>query len=385
MRLNSEGHYNMKKIAIHIDVYHLIGWYGYLKFAFVLVLLSCTACSKDEDVYIDPTAGEELPQFQNKRLDFRIPSNFPEATYDIESNYPTETGFELGKELFYEGELASDGLIACGFCHIQSFAFTHHTHQVSHGVDGAIGTRNAQPLHNLAWMSEFNWDGAANHLDVQPIIPLTSEVEMNETVSNVVNKLAANTKYQTLFARAFENGKVDAENMFKALSQFMLMMVSANSRYDNYIRKENNIQLTEDEIKGMELFKTKCSSCHSGELFTDQTFRNNGLPIDPEFNDIGRGRVSGEATDNYKFRVPTLRNVELTFPYMHDGRFRTLQEVLDFYASGMEGSETIDPSLKQANGTLGIPMSEVEKELIITFLKTLTDTDFASDRRFAEF
>ena len=376
----------MGELAVHTSIYDRVSWlYKSLILTFALVILSCTACSKDEE-YIDPTADtEQLPQFENIRLNFRVPSNFPELTYDIESNYPTETGFELGKELFYEGELASDGLIACGFCHIQRFAFTHHTHQVSHGVDGAIGTRNAQPLHNLAWMNEFNWDGAANHLDVQPIIPLTSEVEMNETVGNVVNKLAANVKYQTLFARAFENGKVDAENMFKALSQFMLMMVSANSRYDNYIRKENNIQLTENELEGMELFKTKCSSCHNGELFTDQTYRNNGLPIDPEYNDIGRGRVSGDVEDNYKFRVPTLRNIELSFPYMHDGRFRTLQEVLDFYASGMEDNPTIDSSLRQNTGKLGIPMTEKEKEQIITFLKTLTDTDFASDRRFAEF
>ncbi|MBW1297995.1 cytochrome-c peroxidase [Aquimarina litoralis] len=342
-----------------------------------LFIFFFTSCSSDK--------GEYVPIDQNPKLEFEIPSNFPDLDYDINSNPPTEKGFELGKKLFYDGRLASDGVVSCGFCHIQDFAFTHHTHIVSHGVDGALGTRNAQPLHNLAFMKEFTWDGAAMHLDLQPIIPITAEVEMNETFAGIIKKIEEQPEYVQLFELAFENKEINSENILRALSQFMIMMVSANTKYDKIERNEGAV-FTEQEAAGFDLFNSKCASCHAGTLFTDQSYRNNGLPIDPQYNDIGRKRVTGLASDIYKFKVPTLRNIELTFPYMHDGRLKTLQDVLDHYSDGMTDSETLDPLFKNADNTIkGIPMTQEEKDQIIAFLKTLTDDDFLNDNRFSEF
>jgi cytochrome c peroxidase len=342
-----------------------------------LLLFSCG--KDDEDSY------ESVPNSQedNKQLDFQIPSNFPELTYDVTANPPTEKGFELGKKLFYDGKLSSDGVVSCGFCHIQDFSFTHHTHIVSHGVNGAIGTRNAQPLQNMAFMKDFTWDGAAEYLDEQPIIPITAEVEMNESFSNIIAKLKADEVYVELFKEAFENDEVNTDNMLKAISQFLVMMVSAESKYDKVERNEGAV-FTEEELAGKAVFDQKCASCHAGTLFTDQSYRNNGLPLDAEYNDIGRERVTGLAEDHRKFKVPSLRNIEITYPYMHDGRFATLKDVLDFYDEGIEVSETLDPLLQQEN-QVGIPLTEEEKEQLITYFKTLTDTNFLLDDRFAEF
>lgn len=347
--------------------------FGYI--TIFLIIFSCN--SEGGDGYV--------PISENKTLEFTVPANFPEPSYNISLNPPTEKGFELGKKLFYDGNLASDGVVACGFCHLQDFAFTHHTHIVSHGVDGALGTRNAQPLHNLAFMKEFTWDGAATHLDLQPIIPITAEVEMNETFSGVLKKLEAQPEYVKLFAAAFEDQQINSENLLKALSQFMVMMISANSKFDKIERKEGSV-FKEDEAAGHELFTSKCASCHGGTLFTDQSYRNNGLSVDPQYNDIGRQRVTGLDEDAYKFKVPTLRNVELTYPYMHDGRLKTLRDVLDHYTDGIVDSETLDPVFKNSDtGEIGLPLSDKEKEQIIAFLKTLTDDDYVNDSRFSEF
>jgi cytochrome c peroxidase len=171
--------------------------------------------------------------------------------------------------------------------------------------------------------------------------------------------------------------------MLKALSQFMMMMVSADTKYDRVMRNEGST-FTAEEQQGKTLFDSKCASCHAGVLFTDQSYRNNGLPIDPQYNDIGRKRVTGQDTDKYKFKVPSLRNIAITFPYMHDGRFATLKDVMDHYDNGMANTENLDPQF--INGTqLGIPLSEDEKNAIIAFLKTLTDDNFLLDNRFSEF
>ena len=333
------------------------------------------ACGSDDSSYEDI-------EDENKVLDFPQPDFFPSPTYDLETNPPTEKGFELGKKLFYDGRLSSTGVISCGFCHIQEFSFTHHTHIVSHGVNGALGTRNAQPLMNLAYMEDFSWDGSAAHLDAFPIIPITTDVEMNESVGNVIEKLKADEDYQSLFAAAFENENIDADNMFKALSQFLVMMVSADTKYDKVM--QGNAVFTDEETAGKAIFEAKCASCHSGILFTDQSYRNNGLPIDPQYNDIGRERVTGESDDRYKFKVPTLRNIALTYPYMHDGRFQTLSEVLNHYDSGMEHTENLDPIFVNDN-EIGIPLSDNEKTQLLAFLQTLTDDNFILDQRFSEF
>ena len=297
-----------------------------------------SACQDDNDII----------EKQYTYLDLEIPENFPSPVYDIDANRPTQEGFDLGKKLFYDGRLSSTGVISCGFCHIQEFSFTHHTHIVSHGVNGALGTRNAQGLQNLIFMEEFNWDGSVPHLDSQPIVPITTDVEMNESISNVLEKLKADESYVEDFDNAFDNGEINTDNMLKALSQFMMMMVSAETKYDRVMRNEGS-SFTSEELQGKSLLDAKCSSCHSGVLFTDQSYRNNGLPIDPQYNDIGRKRVTGLESDLYKFKVPTLRNIAITFPYMHDGRFGTLKDVLDHYDSGMELTQNLDPQFVNAD------------------------------------
>ncbi len=352
-----------------------------LLYILLFISISCATEGTDDTSVMTDDGYTPLP---NPALNFEIPSNFPESTYDITQNPPTEQGFELGKRLFFDGRLASDGVVSCGFCHIQEFAFTHHTHITSHGVDGQIGSRNAQPLHNLAFMADFTWDGAATFLDSQFIIPITAEKEMNETISNVLNKLRDDDNYPQLYANAFGDQEITTERTFKALSQFIVMMISANSKYDKWERGEA-VTLTPDEDAGRILFDAKCASCHAGTLQTDQTYRNNGLAIDPAFNDIGRARVTGLPEDNRKFKVPSLRNIEITFPYMHDGRLQSLQDVLDFYTDGVTASDNLDPLLVRPDGTLGLDITQDEKEKIITFLKTLTDNDFLLDNRFKEF
>ncbi|WP_396603296.1 cytochrome-c peroxidase [Algibacter sp. R77976] len=339
----------------------------------ILIICSCSESSQD-DGYVPVL------------LEVDMPSNFPEIVYNLENNQVTEAGFELGKKLFYEGKLSANDAIPCAFCHEQAFAFTHHEHTVSHGLNGGVGTRNAQPIQNLAYQSEFMWDGASTHLDLQPIIPLTSEVEMGETLSNVLSKLSADSYYQDQFAKAFEDGAINSENMLKALSQFMIMMVSSNSKYDKYVRNEDDVTFTETEFDGLETFKNKCASCHATDLFTDQSYRNNGLPVNPRLDDKGRYDIFENLDDLYKFKVPSLRNIEKSNPYMHDGRFLTLEAVLDFYSSGLvENGGIVDPVFEKADGSLGITLSDYEKESLIVFLKTLTDNEFLTDERFSEF
>jgi cytochrome c peroxidase len=342
---------------------------------FLLVMLVCLSCSKTSV----PEAYTPIP------LQVEMPSNFPELAYNLDNNPVTDAGFELGKKLFYEGRLSSNDAIACAFCHEQAFAFTHHGHNLSHGVNGGIGKRNSQPMQNLGYQTSFMWDGAASHLDLQPIIPLTSDLEMGETLSNVVQKLSTDTYYQEQFAKAFDGEGVTSENLLKALSQFMLMMVSSNSKYDKYIRQEDNVELSTIELDGLATFQDKCISCHATDLFTDQTFRNNGLSINPQLDDKGRYNILENPNDLYKFKVPSLRNVEVSHPYMHDGRFSTLEAVLNFYDSGAVDNGNVDEILLRADGTYGISLSDYEKESLIAFLKTLTDNEFLNDTRFSEF
>lgn len=340
----------------------------YLLFLIFPMLISC---SNDDD-------------YQNVPIDFKVPSNFPDLAYDFTNNPPTEKGFELGKKLFYDGRLASDGIVSCGFCHIQENAFTHHGHTVSHGVNNAAGTRNSPPIQNMAFQTAYMWDGATTHLDLQPIIPFTSPIEMNGNFSNAIAMMKNDAQYKKLFKQAFDGGEINSENMLKALGQFMALLVSSNSKFDKYRRNESGGTMTADELDGYAIFNQKCASCHATDLFTDNSFRNNGLAINPQVNDIGRFRVTQLESDKYKFKVPSLRNIEKTAPYMHDGRFYTLEAVLDHYSSGVVNTQNLDESLNN-NGTLGIPLTQTEKTKIIAFLKTLTDNEFLTNPKFAEY
>lgn len=324
------------------------------------------------------------PEYIDVPLEFNAPSNFPGLAYDLETNPPTQSGFELGKKLFYDGRLSSDGVISCGFCHEQSSAFTHHGHTFSQGANGVNGTRNTPSLQNLAFQRVFMYDGAAEHLDMQPIVPLTSEIEMDGSLEAMIVMLNTDADYRRLFSRAFPGRPIDSEHMLKAMSQFMVMMVSSESRFDRFRRHEPQGTFTDAEWSGYALFSTKCASCHATDLQTDHSFRNNGLPVNPLIDDTGRFRVTQIEDDRYKFKVPSLRNVEKTAPYMHDGRFGTLEAVLDHYSSGVQDSPTLDLTLKPA-GHLGIPLSASEKQQLIAFLKTLTDYEYLSDSRFSEY
>ena len=320
---------------------------------------------------VEDTAIEQTYRFVK-------PSNFPEPTYTFDNNPVTKKGFELGKKLFFDPLLSRDGTVSCNSCHIQATAFADgQQHPLSVGVDNRMGTRNAPPLVNLAFMREFFWDGGVTHLDFTPTNAIESEFEMGESLANVVDKLNEDPVYPKLFEDAFDIDTITSPYLLHAFSQFLVMMVSANSPYDAHVRGEG-YTLTDEELLGQQLFTEKCSSCHSGELFSDFSYRNNGISEVPR--DEGRAGITEHPADHGTFRVPSLRNVARTAPYMHNARFSTLEQVLQHYAHGVLDSPTLDPLLKRSG--LGIPMSEDEQAAIITFLKTLSDKKFVADTRF---
>lgn len=336
--------------------------------AIVLILLFVAACSKDE--------------IQEVFAGFEKPANFPAPVYKFANNPVTEAGFELGRKLFYEPRLSRNNTVSCGSCHIQSSAFTQHGHDVSHGIDDRLGKRNSQSIMNLAWSPTFMWDGGVFDLDLQPIVPITAHEEMDENVANVIAKLQAHPDYPGLFNKAFGNETITTAAFMKALSQFMTMCVSSRSKYDSVMRHEGTAAFTTAEQEGYNLVKQKCGNCHTEPLFTDNSFRNNGIAIGAN-NDSGRFAVTLAPADKYKFKVPSLRNLQYTAPYMHDGRFYTLDVVLDHYSSTPQNTINLDPVLQQ-NGQIGIPLTTDEKTKIKAFLNTLNDRVFVTDKRFAE-
>jgi cytochrome c peroxidase len=314
----------------------------------------------------------------SRPLAFEIPQGFPSPVYNFSNNEVNSNRFELGRKLFYDPILSRDSTISCGSCHQQAGAFSHIDHRVSHGIDNLNGTRNSPSLFNLAWHNSFFWSGGSNHIEVQPISPIVNPTEMDETLANVVSKLQRSSTYRNLFQSAYGSDSITSQMMLKAMAQFMAMLVSSNSKYDKYIRGESGGNLTAQELSGLNLFRQKCSSCHTEPLFTDLTFRNNGL--DSVFtDDLGRGEITGDPNDIGKFKVPSLRNVEVSFPYMHDGSVNTLEKVLDHYSSGVKPSSTLDPSLVG-----GISLTTQEKADILSFLRTLTDNQFLNDTRFSD-
>ena len=308
-------------------------------------------------------------------LYFQIPKGWPKPNYDFSKNPLTEEGFQLGRQLFYDPILSKDSTISCASCHLQATGFTHVDHSLSHGIDGKIGTRNSMTMMNLAWSKTFMWDGGVNHLDVQPLNPITSPVEMDETLANVVNKLQKSDKYKSLFFSAFGDENITGQRVLKALSQFELLLVTANSKYDKVMRKE--AVFTEQEQNGYQLFNNNCASCHTEPLFTNGKYENNGIPLDTTLNDIGRQRITEKSEDYLKFKVPTLRNIQFTNPYMHDGRFKKLTEVIKHYNS-LGNHKNLPKQLQN-------PMNLTDNERVdlVAFLLTLTDTEFLFDKRFS--
>ncbi|MBB4109647.1 cytochrome-c peroxidase [Pedobacter zeae] len=338
-----------------------------------------SSCKKDVVKDMD---GETLP----KKIGLDIPSNFPKATDDPD-NPLTEQGVALGRLLFYDTRLSGSNKLSCASCHRQELAFSDGVARSNIGESGQPLPRHAPALINLAWAkSGLFWDGGSTNLESQAFGPLTSEDEMHQNLSELEDELKAIPDYVKRFKDAFGTG-VKSASIVKALAQFERTLISANSRYDKYIRKENGAALTDAEIRGMALVNTKCRSCHSGELFTDDGYHNNG--IDSDFSNAsldglfqGRSRITYNLLDLGKFKTPTLRNVSLTAPYMHDGRIKTLKDVLEHYNKGIQVSPTTDVLLFQNNGEAGIPLSLQDKSDIIAFLNTLTDEQFVRNTKF---
>lgn len=311
---------------------------------------------------------------------FERPSHFPPTVYAFDKNEITEDKFLLGKKIFYDVRLSKDFTVSCGSCHIQSNAFAQFGHDVSHGVDDRLGRRNSPSLVNLAWMTNFMWDGGVVDLDLQPLAPISAHDEMDMLFDDVLDRLREVDEYKIMFAKAFGTEEISSERFLKALSQFMLLCVSANAKYDNV--KQGKATFTELEERGYTFFKANCNSCHTEPLFSDFSFKNNGITPGP-ITDFGRFNITLREIDRYTFKVPSLRNVMLTAPYMHHGKVATIEDVLEHYNSAITNHYgTVDPSLLRT--PVAIPMTNDDKEALIAFLQTLTDTEFISRTDLAE-
>jgi cytochrome c peroxidase len=322
---------------------------------------------------------DNVPYFLITKQDvvFKKPKGFPKPFYDLEKNKSTPAGFMLGRKLFYDPILSKDNTVSCATCHQQFAGFAHTDHSFSHGVYGLFGKRNAPALQNLIWKDAFMVDGGVNHLDLQPIAPITNHVEMDETLISVLKKLQQNKEYVAMFNYAFNDSIITSDKFLKAISQFLSLLISADSRYDRYMRGKDT--LSKSELNGLKLFKTNCSSCHKEPLFTDNSYRNNGIGINPVLKDSGRFLITRMPSDVMKFKVPSLRNIEVNYPYMHDGRFYSLKQVLNHYAKISASKNKADTVLKQ-----GMQLNEQDKTDFIAFLKTLTDKTFLHDKRFMD-
>ena len=339
-----------------------------MKNRFVVVLILLLSCC-----FFSLRKAENYSFYEG----FYFPNNFPKPVYDFKKNKLTKEGFELGRKLFYDPIISRDSTISCASCHLQYTGFAHTDHALSHGIEGRIGIRNAMPIMNLAWTKSFHWDGGVISLEAQPVNPITNPLEMDNSLVKVLYKLNHSEKYKRLFYSTFRDSLVTTKTLLKALTQFTVSLVTYNSKYDKIMRHEKNVFYTVQEENGYNLFKRNCGTCHSEPLLTNNSFADNGLPIDLDYNDYGRVTITQNPKDSFNFRVPTLRNIEFTYPYMHDGRFKKLKEVIDFYTNGQVRRKTLAKEFKKP-----IVLTDNEKKDLIAFLKTLTDKEFLFNPRF---
>lgn len=311
-------------------------------------------------------------------ISFKKPDYFPEPIYNFSANPLTDAGFNLGKKLFYETKLSRDNSISCGSCHIAEHGFTHHGHDVSHGIEDRVGIRNSMPLFNLAWSKSFFWDGGIFHLDLFPIAPIENSVEMDEKLPNVINKLKGSEEYKKMFQLAFGSADINSTTMFKALSQFMIALVSTDSKYDKVMKKVADFTTTEQ--LGYNIFRANCNSCHREPLFTDYSFRDNGIGENIA-KDQGRWEISQLDADRLKFKVPSLRNLRFTAPYMHDGSYRTLEAVINHYRKEIQLTQNLDPILRK---NMKIDLTDDEVSSLLAFLDCLNDETFIRNTQFQE-
>lgn len=329
------------------------------------------ACSNTtETSYVATPSPLEIPElFKNTILAPIIPINNPQ----------TQEGVALGEKLFFDPILSLDNSQACADCHAPENAFSD-SDQFSDGVDGTLGSRNSMPLFNLAWNydEKFFWDGSAFSLEHQAFVPVSDPTEMKNTWPKVEQKLQQDKAYPILFERAFGTAKIDSTLVTKAIAQFERTLISSKSRFDKFLMGE--IELTTQELNGFNVFmdenKGDCFHCHGSDknpLWTDNKFHNNGL--DETFTDLGLGAVTGDPADDGKFKSPSLRNLKFTAPYMHDGRFSTLDEVINHYSKGLKHSPTIDPLMKKVVQG-GVGLSTQDRADLKAFLLTLSDYTF---------
>ena len=335
---------------------------------FSLIILCFFSCDK----YEPDCCGTPKP------INLSYPTSFPDP-YNPLDNPITEEGVNLGRHLFYDPILSSDNTISCASCHKQEYAFGDNT-QYSFGVNQSIGDRNAPTIINAAFQSHFDWDGKNISLEDQAQRPIFNDIELhNNNWSEVIYRLQISSIYPDLFCEAFGDELIDSIKVLNAIAQFERTLVSVDSKFDQWLRGE--VAFTESEIDGFNIYSTErgdCFHCHPIGLFTDNSFHNNGL--DAEFIDLGRYNVTSNPLDQGAFKSPTLRNIEYSAPYMHDGRFGTLDEVIDFYNFGGYDSPTVDPLMKYIG--VGLLLTSQEKMNLKAFLLTLSDESFINNENF---
>jgi cytochrome c peroxidase len=352
-------------------------------FSFGIILQSC---QKDNEEQSDLVTYDGTP-YQLAIGGFETP---PIAS----DNELTVQGVKLGRMLFYEKKLSANQTQSCASCHRQEHAFVD-TARFSEGIRGLKGHRNSMAIFNMAWnTNEFFWDGRANLLRHQSLMPIEDPLEMDDSLPNVINKLKGEKTYRDQFTRAFGSEEINAEKISLALEQFMNSIVSVNSRYDK--AEQGLLQLDSIEERGKFLFFAEfnpgfpnlsgadCAHCHSSINFSNNRYLNNALDSDADMTDMGRMNVTNNPSDKGKFKVTSLRNIALTPPYMHDGRFKTLEEVVDHYDSGMKNSSTIDPTLIYPLNNGGLQLSSDDKKALVAFLKTLTDDDLITNPAYSD-
>lgn len=350
---------------------------------FVTILLLASACRKDPAIapYTATPYQLSYPQIiQNYLPPINVPTDNP-MTYE---------GIELGRHLFFDERLSANNSQSCGSCHIPAASFSDTT-AFSKGIDGIEGSRNAMPLINLGWMEELFWDGRAQGMENQVFQPVVNPVEMHDNWPNVAQKLQLDPLYPSQFLQAFGTEIIDSVLVSKAISQFMRTLISANAPFDKYLITGSSGWNAANEAAAYEGFtifmdenRGDCFHCHGdafNPLWTDNLFHNNAL--DPAFADNGRGAYTGNSFDNGKFKTPTLRNLAFTAPYMHDGRFSTLYQVIDHYSTGLVNSPTVDPLMKHLS-TGGTNMTPGDKYNLYMFLLSLSDSSFVTNPRFQD-
>ncbi|MBD80714.1 MAG: cytochrome-c peroxidase [Crocinitomicaceae bacterium] len=334
-------------------------WIVYILIAAVFLL----SCKKEVAETVD------TPSVVNKEQPIiNTPPGFPEIPASIIEQV-TPARVALGKKLFFDPILSRTGKISCGSCHKRELAFTDGQ-KFSEGVDGRLGFRNSPTLVNLLWSPIFMWDGGPQTLEAQVRLPLENHDEMDLNIVEVISRLNQNAEYVELFQAAFEQAPGPIR-LAEAIAIYERTLISANSNFDKFEYQGNKQALSSLELKGRSLFnseKFQCKQCHVPPLFTNYEFINNGTFIPGQ--DSGRYRVTLHFPDKGKFKVPSLRNIDITSPYMHDGRFTTLEEVVDFYASGGAGFSTQDMRITQKD------ITSDERQALVAFLKSLTDQEF---------